>query len=655
MRITTKVSIITAIILIVIITVQTINASFSLNNMITLLKETDESAQQVSVSNEFESKFELLAVSIIPIIKDPEILQAFANRDREALAKRTLPMMDELKAQGVKQFHFHLPNATSFFRVQSPDEFGDDLSAFRQTVVQANDTKKIIEGLEGGVSGAGFRYVVPLSYNNKHIGTVELGLGLEDDFLLKMKEDYGGEWMLYGLENNQAAFMFGTKEEQPLTLSADDLSTIIKGNPVNLLEDTTKISAFPLTDFSGDVKWFLVSKKDYSDAIAKESSAKRNLLLSSIVVSIIGLAIIIVFLRRLLNPLSHISKNAESIAQGDLTVAPLPFQSKDEIGTLSTSFNKMTESLKSLIYAVQLKSNELSQNANTISDNLVEGKEETNKIVQSIIAINNDAQQSMHASDETAKAMSEISQGIVRVADNTTNIANSSKTINEVTGEGNEVVHSAVHQMEIIEERTGQFATIISELKVDSNEIGSIMQLITGIAEQTNLLALNAAIEAARAGEAGKGFAVVADEIRRLADQTTNSASKVHDLINEIQSKTETAVKAMDLSKSEVQEGTGRIHTVGTLFIKIQEAIRDLNTDIDELSALSEEMSAGTEEVTAAVHEIANSSIHSAEFAKNVATASEEQLDNMEEISQSTQTLSEMSKELEKCINTFKI
>lgn len=655
MKITAKVSIVSAIILILIITILTFNSTINIQKVISQLESSETKNISIGLNNEIKNQFDLLSIGNTPIINNQEILKAFANRDRETLANLTLPLMKQLEEQGVKQFQFHLPNATSFFRVHSPEEFGDDLSSFRHTVVKANNEQTIVEGLEGGVAGVGFRYVVPLSYNGSSIGTVELGMGITEGLLEKFQENYSGNWTLYAIENESSQFMLSTGKEKESSIPKENINKLLNGEEIEYLDNTTKILAFPLTDFSGKVKWYLESEIDYTAMITQKNSYLYTILLAGIIISIIGLAIVFLFLRQILKPLSIISSDVEQIADGNLTIEPKTYTTKDEIGILSSSFHKMTSNLKALILGIQQKAQELSQNAISISHNALESKEETNEIVRSITSINDNTQQVKVACEETAKAVTEISRGIVRVADNTANIAEATNTMNDVTTQGSSSVQSAIGQMEAIQQHSIQFANIIGELKVDSDEIGQIMQLITGIAEQTNLLALNAAIEAARAGEAGKGFAVVADEIRKLADQTSNSASKVRTLIDEIQTKTEVAVQSMESSSTEIQEGTQLIYKVGTLFTTIQHAVQNLSTDIDDLSALSEQMSAGSEEVTASIQEIASMSVHSADSSSHVTVASDAQLATIAEIALATKALTNMSQELENNVNIFKV
>ena len=181
MKITAKVALVCSLVLIFIVATLTINGAYSVEKALKQVEENDMEFVLNGVENSLQSQFDLLTIGTIPIVENEQIIEAFAARDRERLAQLTLPIMEQLNSQGIRQFHFHLPDATSFFRVQSPEEYGDDLSSFRHTVVEANKQQTLVSGLEGGVSGAGFRYVVPLSYNNEHVGTVELGMGITED------------------------------------------------------------------------------------------------------------------------------------------------------------------------------------------------------------------------------------------------------------------------------------------------------------------------------------------------------------------------------------------------------------------------------------------------------------------------------------------
>ena len=380
-----------------------------------------------------------------------------------------------------------------------------------------------------------------------------------------------------------------------------------------------------------------------------------TLILAGAIASIIGLAILLFVIVRILKPISLITTQVQQLAKGDFTVEALKVSTKDEIGILATCFNTMTTHIKTLIVGIKEKSQELSSDSFIINDQLQRTKEETNDIVEAINNIYHSAENTTTSTEESSRALEEMTIGIVKVAENATSIAQEANSMNTLALQGDGAVQSAVTQMDVIEKRTSDFTTIISELNQHSNEIGSIMQLITGVAEQTNLLALNAAIEAARAGEAGKGFAVVAEEIRKLADQTSQSALKVHDLISEIQSKSDEAMQSMNISLGEVHTGAQTIHHVGKLFTNIATAINNITAQIDDLSALAEEMSAGSEQVTASVQEIASMANNSVENTKLASTSSADQLTAIAKIADETKKLSELAKALEYSVHEFKV
>ncbi|HJH11552.1 MAG TPA: methyl-accepting chemotaxis protein [Metalysinibacillus jejuensis] len=653
MKIATKLSIISAVILLTLVMILTINATYDLNRQMQVTEKNEAKKIEQGIEDTIAQQFDLLRIGLEPIIHNEQIIDAFQQRDRAALAQQTNVLMPQLQAQGVKQFQFHLPNATSFYRVHKPEEFGDDLSTFRHTVVEANKTKQIIEGLEGGVAGAGFRYVVPLSKGTTHLGTVELGLGVTEELLQKFSALYDGNWALYSIEDQSTTLVEGEAQTEEPT--ASDIKKLQEGKTVTTLSNQMQQMYYPLEDYTGEIKWYLARALDYSAVIKAQKNQTLSLILVGVVVSIVGLLVLLFVVRRILRPLSRITESVEKIANGDLTVQPQQSRRNDEIGQLSRSFAQMTISLKSLIISIQTQSEDLLHSTEQIGQSMRDNEQGTRKVVQTIGTINDQTDTTREMCVESARAMDDLADGIVGVADDTGLIVEAATTMTSLTHKGNDTLASAVTQMNVIKDNTKQFATVIEELNDDSNEIGTIMQMITSIAEQTNLLALNAAIEAARAGEFGQGFAVVAEEIRQLADQTTQSASSVHQLINQIQAKTQHAVVAMQESNEEVQTGADLLNYVGTAFTKIEQSVTDLTTQIEGLSSISERMSAGAEEVSAAVQNIAETADQTASSTTAATLTADEQLAAIAYVTQTALRLTEMAKQLEESVSTFQV
>lgn len=653
MKIATKLSLISGVLMIILVSILTLNATYDVQQQMAATEQKENAKIAKGVEDTLQQQFDLLRIGVASISHNEQIVEAFAKRDRQALARYTTELMPQLEAQGVRQFQFHLPNATSFFRVHKPQEFGDDLSAFRHTVVEANKTKQTIEGLEGGVAGAGFRYVMPLAQGNQHIGTVELGLGITQELLHKLNELYDGEWALYSLAGGGATLVEGVATEQHI--SSQQYEDLRQGTFINELLHNTKYMYYPLDDYTGEVQWYLARSIDYSTVLKAQQKQTASLIVVGIAISSIGLLILLLVIRRILRPLTRITKNVEQIANGDLTLQPEQSRRNDEIGQLSRSFGQMTISLKSLIISIQTQSDDLLTSTEQIGASMKDNEAGTRTVVKTIDGIHQQTDTTHAMCVESARAMDDLADGIVGVADDTAIIVDAANTMTKLSNAGNDSLASAVQQMNVIKNNTQTFATIIGELKEDSNDIGTIMQMITAIAEQTNLLALNAAIEAARAGEFGQGFAVVAEEIRQLADQTTQSASDVHQLINQIQSKTKHAVTAMQASNEEVQMGARLLNEVGASFTHIERAVTALTQQIEGLSSISGRMSAGAEEVSAAVQNIAETADQTATSVTQASLTADQQLAAIAYVTQTALRLTEMAKQLEESVSTFKV
>lgn len=301
---------------------------------------------------------------------NPEIQAAFAAHDREALIALTLPTYKLLDARfGVPQHHFHLPPAISFLRLHELDRFGDDISNSRHAVVHANARQEIVSGLEVGRGGMGLRGVVPVTYQGRHIGTVEFGVNIDQPLLDALKEEYDANWQILLRRDRAELAAEGVAATTPgpipeLILQASTLATPLFNAPdaysrvlgdetvytrqVLRAEENYGFISAPLHDFSGDVIGVVDILIDRT-ALVQAQQIRNLVFLASVIGALaivgFGLSWIIGYVLR---PVGHLTKTAAAIASGDRTVLA-PVNSQDELGVLGTTFNLMTGQLHTLI------------------------------------------------------------------------------------------------------------------------------------------------------------------------------------------------------------------------------------------------------------------------------------------------------------------
>lgn len=271
-------------------------------------------------------------------------------------------------------------------------------------------------------------------------------------------------------------------------------------------------------------------------------------------------------------------------------------------------------------------------------------------MVANIREISSGADTQRQQTEGSSAAIQEINHGIHEITETAKSLSEISITTADEANEGNVMIHKTVQQMQLINEKVSSSSDMVKKLNYRSEEIGDIVKIITDIASQTNLLALNAAIEAARAGEHGKGFAVVADEVRKLAEESVGSASKITNIIKSIQEETATSVKSMDQVIVETKTGLKIVRDTGEIFGRIYESINGVANQIKQIALSSTDVSAATKQVSLSLNEMSYFADMTSANTQNVVRSSEEQLASMDVLSTLITSLNDITLELQELI-----
>ena len=257
--------------------------------------------------------------------------------------------------------------------------------------------------------------------------------------------------------------------------------------------------------------------------------------------------------------------------------------------------------------------------------------------------------------EEVSRTMQHMTQSIQDVASNSQNVASHARESNQKMTELGRTSNELLRMMDGIKDAVSGSASVINDLEEKSKRIDEIVNLITSIADQTNMLALNAAIEAARAGEHGRGFAVVADEVRKLAEDSGNAAKQIADLIHEIQEGTSEAVSSMEMGTTEVTKGAESLGEGVREIEQVIIAVDDITRMVVDIAAAAEEQSAAIEQVASSIEEVASISEETAAGTEQTAAAVQEQTSSMHELANSADELSEIAKDMKKVVARFRI
>lgn len=453
--------------------------------------------------------------------------------------------------------------------------------------------------------------------------------------------------------------MVGDKRAVGTKVSDEVANTVLKKGEnyygeANAAGNIYQSAYMPIQDGSGKTIgiFYVGAPQDIIDRIL--SSFLVTFLIVLVIIIIISALIVILFTNRIKKRLSAIGSALGSAGDGDFTKEIID-KSGDELGDLSRSYNLMTGNLKNMMGEVIFASEQLASSSEELTASAEQTSKATETITESMQEVANGAEESTISVNESAIVLDEVSNKVSSIAQNVALMSEVSSETTLKAQEGGEFVNKTVNQINSISDSVKESGEVLQSLERRSQEIGNISGVISAIAEQTNLLALNAAIEAARAGEHGKGFAVVADEVRKLAEQSRESSLQITTLITDIQQDMSRSNKSMERVSHDVQDGLEIVHETENNFKEILSAMEELGDRMNEMVATTEEATASIQGVTDSVSEISRISNDTSMHTQNVAASAEEQLASMEEISMSANTLTGLAEDLQKLISKFKV
>lgn len=386
-----------------------------------------------------------------------------------------------------------------------------------------------------------------------------------------------------------------------------------------------------------------------------EGNTSKLLILLTIVAIIIGILISYFIGKSISNPIQKVTKDLEEISNGNLAVEPIIIKNKDEVGTMAKTFNKMSSDLQKIVSSVRDSSMQLAANAEELSASSEESLASSQMVAKS-------AEEQMVASEQQVKhmessmnSMEGLKQGVSEIASSNDEMLQATDGVQTLVTKGSSVVSEVANQMETIHTTFTETTEIMKNMAKHSDEIQNITSLITDISEQTNLLALNAAIEAARAGEYGKGFAVVAEEVRKLAEQSKNSASEIESMVKLIQTASGSAVKAITTGGDKVEQGLAKTTESLHVFEEIETSVVDVVNKVELVTSAIGQIQEMANSVTESAQQVQTIATHAADSASDTSAATEQQLAANEEISSNAQSLADLAEQLQNEVSHFKL
>jgi len=529
----------------------------------------------------------------------------------------------------------------------------NDLSNRYQDILNVEVEKinlaKEIEVLQNEAEVAVFEYIVLKNPNS----IVEIKESQNSGFvaiatLKAMTKDNDTSNTILTLESFTSKFYKLADQIVSLKSAGQNLDEAL--NSMKVINDTVSSQITKIIDFESQN---IAQVKN--DIESHQTISYYIVLIITVINILLGLGIATVIGFYITNPIRKVTTGLNEIAQGNLSSEFLQIKNSDEIGLMAQTYNKMLIDLRNIVQKVRDSSVHLSSSAEQLSATTEEQLASSQLVATSTERQLSTSQQQVQLMESSVDTLNQLDMSVNQIESSNENMIHSTNSVHQLVLKGSEVVSEVVHQMDKIQQTFNETTDMINNMESQSNVIHNITSLITKISEQTNLLALNAAIEAARAGEYGKGFAVVANEVKKLAEQSKESANEINSMVSQIQLASKEAANSITNGGSKVNDGIKKTQESLQVFHAIQESV-------DDVMMKAETVTEAIKEIQQLTFSVKESIIQVQAYAKDVAllsnetsAATDQHLAANEEIATSSYSLTKLAETLQTEVGHFKI
>ena len=573
--------------------------------------ENEAQALSIFTEKSLLVKKTISMTNVLNIAQNKDFINALKTGNKELALKAGTALVESYKKntrfKNIK-IHLHTPDVKSFLRVWKPTKNGDDLSSFRHTINYVAKTQKPLVAIELGKAGPTFRGLSPIfDDNKKYLGSIEFMMGFSSN-IKEIQRIVGGE-VLVLLEDKYLSIAKKLKTNPRIgsyvvaqnvdMIKKDFLTDVQKNQSLDFTQynilDHYFISKVPMKDFQNNIIGYIVVGKSLESVQSVIAQAKKTTntqlfftILTDIMVLVMLTAIIMMTVKK---PLMRLISTTKDLASGDADLTKrLDTASGDEISDTNSWINAFIERIQNTIKDAKetgAKNSEITKDFTTISEDIMTRVSDSAVIIENL----HESGDSIH---HTLASSLEVSQKAQMTIEETkVNLNQTKEILFELTSK---VEENSSKELELSEKLT--------QLTSEANQVKGVLSVISDIADQTNLLALNAAIEAARAGEHGRGFAVVADEVRQLAERTQKSLSEINATISVIVQSIMDASEEMNRNSQNTQELVALSSKAESFMSESYEKIDETTIAVEETSHSSSEVSSQVEQMLERISKI---------------------------------------------------